>query len=370
MKHLILLCFTAFSLYSCTEKKEGNTSVSGVLENANQQEIYLKSVGTKNVIDVDTALVNSDGSYSFSFNPTEKIGFYRIFISPKQMLNIVVKELDQIRINGDVTNFEVSAEISGSEESTNLKKLIDLQRTYYFAVDSIRQVAYQYNQNQDFNNYVATMQLQNKLQDQYKTDNKTFIDQHLGSMASLVAIEQLDPNNDLDYFIKVEEAIAPVIPGSVFLSNLNKRISKLKKTAIGATAPEIKLSNTSGEAVSLNSLRGKYVLIDFWASWCKPCLAEAPNVVLAYEKYKDVGVGFEIYGVSLDRDKGAWEQKITQYNMDWIHVSDLKFWQSQAAIAYGVNSIPATFLLDPEGKIIAKNLRGKALEEKLQEVLK
>ncbi|MDW8289051.1 MAG: TlpA disulfide reductase family protein, partial [Flammeovirgaceae bacterium] len=115
------------------------------------------------------------------------------------------------------------------------------------------------------------------------------------------------------------------------------------------------------------SLRGKVVLIDFWASWCGPCRRENPNVVKLYEKYKHKG--FEIYGVSLDRDRKAWIEAIKEDGLPWIHVSDLKFWQSEAAKLYNISAIPTTVLLDKEGKIIAKNLRGKALEEAIEKVL-
>ena len=133
-------------------------------------------------------------------------------------------------------------------------------------------------------------------------------------------------------------------------------------------APELALPNTDGEVIALSSLRGKVVLIDFWASWCGPCRMENPNVVRTYNKYKDKG--FTIYSVSLDQDKNAWIKAIEADNLSWPnHVSDLKGWQSAAAAKYNVNSIPATFLIDGEGRIIDQNLRGPALEQKLQQIL-
>lgn len=135
---------------------------------------------------------------------------------------------------------------------------------------------------------------------------------------------------------------------------------------VGQVAPEISLKTPEGKTINLSDLRGKYVLIDFWASWCKPCRAENPNVVRVYNEYKDKG--FEILGVSLDRNKEAWVNAIEQDGLQWPHVSDLQFWNSVAAKTYGVSSIPYTVLLDKEGKVIAERLRGPSLEAKLEEI--
>ncbi|MGY6561643.1 MAG: TlpA family protein disulfide reductase [Luteibaculaceae bacterium] len=143
---------------------------------------------------------------------------------------------------------------------------------------------------------------------------------------------------------------------------------------IGEKAPEIVLPGVDGKELKLSSLKGKVVLIDFWASWCGPCRRENPNVVRSYEKYKSAkfknGKGYEIFNVSLDRDKAAWLKGIEQDQLNWkYHVSDLKFWNSEAAQLYGIRSIPANFLIDGEGTIIGVNLRGAALDKALDEIL-
>lgn len=143
---------------------------------------------------------------------------------------------------------------------------------------------------------------------------------------------------------------------------------------IGEKAPELAFEDPEGKVRKLSDLQGKIVLIDFWASWCRPCRYENPNLVKAYKKYKDANFknaeGFEIYSVSLDRKKGDWVKAIKQDNLTWDnHVSDLKFWQSAAAAKYGVTSIPASFLVDSEGVIIAKNLRGGTLDRTLEKLV-
>ncbi|MCI4667342.1 MAG: TlpA family protein disulfide reductase [Bacteroidia bacterium] len=188
---------------------------------------------------------------------------------------------------------------------------------------------------------------------------------HKGALLGL--IQGFQRSNEDMFIILADRYMAEYAKlNPVFTQSLQKQTAPIRSRMIGAIGPDIKLPNPEGDTLSLSDLRGNYVLVDFWASWCGPCRRENPNVRKAYAAYKDKG--FEILGVSLDRSKDAWVKAIEKDQLEWLHVSDLKRFGSVAARAYGVHSIPATVLIDPEGRIIAKGLRGAALSKKLEEI--
>ncbi|RWY55753.1 TlpA disulfide reductase family protein [Mucilaginibacter gilvus] len=208
------------------------------------------------------------------------------------------------------------------------------------------------------------------LQDEQRSMLKTFISSNPDSYLSLLALTSVSgPSPDVAEVEPIFNSLSEELKNSDQGRQLRYSLDNLKITAIGSIAPDFIQNDVNGKAVQLSSFRGKYVLIDFWASWCGPCRQENPNVVRTYQKYK--GKNFTILGVSLDKEtaKDAWLAAIKSDGLEWTQVSDLKFWNNMAATLYGVHAIPQNFLIDPQGKIVAKNLRGDALDDKLQELL-
>ena len=197
---------------------------------------------------------------------------------------------------------------------------------------------------------------------------KKFIQENPASFISLEILESVAYGADYPEIAPLFNSLSPAIKGSADGKRFAERLSRLKTVALGAIAPEFTAADTSGNMVSLSSFRGKYVLIDFWASWCGPCRKENPNVIKAFNQYKNKN--FTIVGISLDGPTGkeSWLKAIHKDGLTWTQLSDLEFWDSKTAVLYAVRSIPQNFLLDPDGKIVAKNLRRENLEIKLAEI--
>jgi peroxiredoxin len=207
------------------------------------------------------------------------------------------------------------------------------------------------------------------IDNEIKQLNIKFIQQNTNSLVSLDALKSVagaipDVNEVEPLFKTLSEEIKNTQPAKDYA----KTIASLKAVSVGSSAPDFALNDTTGHPVKLSDFKGKYLLLDFWASWCGPCRHDNPNVVKIYNQFKDKN--FTILGVSLDRNKTAWIKAINDDKLSWIHVSDLKYWNNAAAELYGVKAIPQNFLISPDGKIIAHNLHGDELSNKLSELIR
>jgi peroxiredoxin len=372
----------AFALFafclSCSfsTKEEAATSdgwtvtVSGKVGFPQKGTIIIQEINQGGAGWQDTVQLASNYTYSKKV-PISQPGYYKINFFGRQFVDFILYKSD-IEINVDGNDPNGFVEISGSPEIDVIRKAQKIMRDAESSPDiaglneSFSAAAREKNQEKMLAIQDSYMQEMRKSHDQVAA---LLLEESpsLGAINLLQHGTLLDKDQYFDTYLAVADKLKKEWSTYDHAKGFIEMVDGMKTVAIGQPAPEIALPDTTGQVVKLSSFKGKYVLVDFWAKWCGPCRQENPNVVKAFNKYKDKG--FTVFGVSLDRSKGDWMQAIKQDGLTWTHVSDLKYWQSEAAKSYNITGIPFSVLLDPNGTIIAKNLRGRALDRKLEEVL-
>lgn len=384
MKKLLWIIVLAISFNACETEPEYFT-ISGEIKNANGEKLYLIELQTNNIVLLDSVILNQEGIFSFK-GQTDIPKFYALRTSASNYITLIVEPLEQINIKTNGENIANNPIIEGSPES---QKIAELRSRLDQSVKKLDSLGMYYQSligtNKIYQVRDSLTKLSQEIISKHTQFTKNFILDNSNSLSSLIALYQqiaprkyvLNPKDDLEYFSLVDSSLMLKYPQSEAVIALHTQMNEINRqlnteneinaiVGMGVKAPEIALPSPNGDTIALSSLKGKYVLLDFWASWCRPCRIENPNLVKSYQKYHEKG--FEIYQVSLDKKKEAWVSAIEDDQLAWVHVSDLLFWNSSAAKSYQVQAIPASFLIDKNGKIIAKNLRGNALEAKLSEI--
>ncbi len=374
MKKYIWLVAAAVTLQACnTESEQSGYVIDGQLAapGANGQ-VKLEEVVDNQFIARDSAQIEENGTFRLTGQVSED-GFYRLNMPGTEGVMLV---LDNSTMRVEPGKDTDVYEVKGSKATDYFKRVEKIREELQSKASTLEnEFALAVNAGDDAKQAALREQYEG-LAAQSRVQARKLINEAGTSVVSLYAVNLLNIEEDFAFMDSLATRFEKERGNSkhaqeyiAAINNYKSTLEEMQKQGIGvgAVAPDFKLPTPDGKTVSLSSLRGKYVLIDFWASWCGPCRQENPNVVKMYNRFK--GSDFEILGVSLDQDKGKWEKAIEKDGLTWLHVSDLKGWESAAASLYNITGIPATYLLDKEGKVIAKNLRGKKLEAKIAEVV-
>jgi peroxiredoxin len=364
MKNLFFCLFITALTFSCTEER--GFRIAGTVGDAalNGQYVYLYEYGANELR--DSALI-TDGKFAFKGVQDEAV---IAFISPSPDArpgttfppNALWLLLDNSKLNVSIAE---ASTVNGSAENDDLTAYMNQLAAIYSAEAEIEKMMA--SKNDSIINIAEAMY--EKLDEQAIPVHKAYISRHgnslLGAMTLYANRYTLSENDQRELLSTAGETFRQW-PGIVKLS---EHLNILEKVAIGKKFTDFEMPDPAGKPHKLSEYagNGKVVLVDFWASWCGPCRRSMPHLREVYAQYK--GKGFEIVGVSFDRTHEAWKQGIADLQLPWPQISDVKYWQSAAAGLYGVNSIPHTILMDGEGTIIAKNLHGKALDDKLAQLL-
>ncbi len=366
MKKVTLIALIGLGIFvgSCNNNDE--LSIKGKIENAGEiKKVLLYETDQL----VDSAFLNDNNEFKFR-RIAPDANFYTLVIAEKNFL-IVGQNGDKLQFKSDYLDTTNTYEISGSDVSEKIRDFNKISTDYGKIFQSIQsEYASQININPDAKDsiYNALMPKFQSNMDEFSKEAYKFVQNNKDNLAGFYAAGTIDQDKYEQELIAYAEELKSKFPNNKSVQSFVSKMVGIKPVSIGQIAPDFQLPDQNGKEFKLSDFRGKYILLDFWASWCAPCREENPNIVKQFEKFKNKN--FTVLGVSLDDNRAAWVKAIKDDQLNWPHLSELKRWDGKVTLLYKVEGIPASFLIDPSGKIIAKNLRGAELEQFLEKTLK
>jgi thiol-disulfide isomerase/thioredoxin len=387
-KKFIYFLLCAFVFASCGDSSDTDTetieeqypdnfTISGKIDGAANQKMYLEAQSQNGVISIASGVIAQDGSFEIKGN-IAGFGLYQLRLGeiPTNMILLTLVPNDHLKIKATSETFAKTPQASNTSWSKNMTEYMVLLTDFRQKQAEISANVGKYSEEELMKKYTELqVDVEKFALERMKADPANPFNLVLSTFAVPSADFESWNRDNLEILRTVAEAMQEKFKGSPMADMLSRQVYDIEvaydqyvaNTSGTRPAPEIALNNPMGKEIRLSSLRGNYVLIDFWASWCAPCRQESPTVVKMYKKYKDRG--FTVYSVSLDNDRAKWMEAIEKDGLIWPnHVSDLLQWKSPMPQLYGFSGIPHTVLLNPEGNIIGTGLRGASLEQKLKEI--
>jgi len=383
----LLIFFVLFS--SCHFGKKAGPDeiiINGKLKFSGEDRVYLQLLNPLNVVTIDSVSVSKEGTFSFR-QKTKETNFYIVKTNDKDFITLLMEPGEKAFIEADASQLSNNYIIEGSAGSLLLMELNNRLNFAYKRVDSLSRKFKEIQGSTDFIEKKAALDTAyTRIFNQHKYYLKLFIEKHSNSLASIIALYQnlgrrpmLTLKDDMPVFEKTAQKLLLAYPGNAHAVALSSRVNEIKKAeeeyrlarsriVADSVAPDIAMGDTAGNIVNLASLRGKTVLLYFTSSSCVPCLAECPELIKLYRKYRSKN--FEIFAVSIEKSKSEWKASLGSVKIPWICVSDLKLWDSPVVKKYGFDKLPYMILINKEGRIISVDLSLKGIETKLLTILR